>query len=138
MTRRRQIALCSFGALLMAAALLWCIVLSYVHTIRLLGDWVWIWLASPAFYLYLYSCAMACGMSAGALLRSLPFIRAEDARTPVLISALAGNSALGFGLALFWMTLAWGCYPLFRDRQLRFIPFWPWPDWSWLEFLTLR
>jgi len=110
----------------------------YWNAVRLVPEWDWRLLTSPATYAFLYTSLMAAIVPFGAVLKCTPLLRAGDATPRVL--AVLNLMHFGFALtaALFWHLLAWGSYPVLKDGQMRFVPFWPVPDWGFLrDFLYL-
>jgi hypothetical protein len=110
----------------------------YMNVLRLVPEWDWRLLTSPATYLFFYASLMAAFVPLGAVLKCTPLLRAEEATPPVL--AVLNLMHLGFALtsALVWHFLAWASYPVLKDGQMRFVPFWPVPDWGFLQdFLYL-
>lgn len=110
----------------------------WIHALGLSNAWEWLLLAFPATYVYAYACLAAVAYPALALLKNFPLMRAEDARKPVVLALNLLHFVLAVGAAGFWQAVAWVSYPLLKDGQLRIVPLYPWPDWSfWEEWLAL-
>lgn len=96
------------------------------HLYYLWDAWL---LASPSFYLFLYACASAVLQPAFALTRFLPVLEAHDATARVARGLVAWQVVWAALAAAFWQFIAWGSFPMVSAREIRFIPFYPWP-WS--------
>lgn len=105
----------------------------------LIAHWERTFWFTPALYLYAFASMMAISMPVAAAARCLVLFRAEDARPKVLLGMLAAALAMALGTVLFWQFVAWASYPVLKDGQLRLIPFYPWPDYTFFrEFLGSR
>jgi hypothetical protein len=110
----------------------------WLNAWRLLSVWEHTFWFTPALYLYAFASMMAISMPVASAARCLPLLRAEDARPRVLVTILLSSFAIALGTAVFWQLAAWASYPLLKDGQLRLLPLYPWPDYSFFrEFLGL-
>jgi hypothetical protein len=89
--------------------------------------WDWWLFASPSFYLFLYASGSAALQPAFALTRFLPVLEAQDATVRVARGLVAWQVVWAALAAGFWQFLAWGSFPMVSPREIRFIPFYPWP-----------
>lgn len=97
--------------------------------VRLYAWWDKWMLISPSFYLFVYACASAMLQPPFALMRFMPVLSAQDA-SPRVTWPLVASQVLWAALsALFWQFVAWGAFPMVTAREIRFVPFYPWPGW---------
>ncbi|MCS7025093.1 MAG: hypothetical protein NZV14_09850 [Bryobacteraceae bacterium] len=112
------------GAVVLPSALL-----VFWRCARLLAWWDWWVLASPCFYLYVYACLSATFQPLFAVPRVTPLLQAHDVRWRVAAPYVLWNCLWALLSALFWHGVAWGAFPLVSSREIRFVPFYPWPGW---------
>lgn len=90
--------------------------------------WDWWLFASPSFYLFLYASASAILQPPFALLRFLPVLQTQDSTVRVATGLVSWQVLWAALSAAFWQFVAWGAFPMVSAREIRFLPFYPWPS----------
>lgn len=108
---------------------------TYLHGAEIWRGWQNRLLLSPSFWIWAWASWTAVIIPAGMLSRALPFLGVEDEDFAQLAKTLAAFTVIAMGAAVFWQFLAWGAQPLLSTGEIRWIPFWPWPEMRFTPYL---